>query len=75
MVSIVQLVEHQIVVLGVVGSSPTGYPKWFEDDFYSHPLFFCLPILGLSLENTLVLELSESSGHHHTVFGRDSLIP
>lgn len=27
MVSLVQLVEHQIVVLGVVGSSPTGYPK------------------------------------------------
>lgn len=26
MVSLVQLVEHQIVVLGVVGSSPTGYP-------------------------------------------------
>ena len=27
MVSLVQLVEHQIVVLGVMGSSPIGYPK------------------------------------------------
>lgn len=27
MVSLVQLVEHQIVVLAVVGSSPTGYPR------------------------------------------------
>lgn len=27
MVRLVQLVEHQIVVLGVVGSSPTSHPK------------------------------------------------
>ena len=27
-VRLVQLVEHQIVVLGVVGSSPTSHPKW-----------------------------------------------
>ena len=26
-VRLVQLVEHQIVVLGVVGSSPTSHPK------------------------------------------------
>ena len=26
-VRLVQLVEHQIVVLGVMGSSPIGYPK------------------------------------------------
>ena len=27
MVRLVQLVEHQIVVLGVVGSSPTSHPS------------------------------------------------
>ena len=32
MVSLVQLVEHQIVVLGVMGSSPIGYPKSKESD-------------------------------------------
>lgn len=37
MVSIVQLVEHQIVVLVVVGSSPTGYPQRADD--FSAALF------------------------------------
>ena len=32
-VRLVQLVEHQIVVLGVVGSSPTSHPKTKENDF------------------------------------------
>lgn len=30
MVAVVQLEEHQIVVLVVVGSSPIGHPKFFE---------------------------------------------
>ena len=31
-VRLVQLVEHQIVVLGVVGSSPTSHPQIPEDE-------------------------------------------
>ncbi len=27
MVTVVQLVEHQVVILGVAGSSPVGHPK------------------------------------------------
>ena len=33
MVRLVQLVEHQIVVLGVVGSSPTSHPKFKDCPF------------------------------------------
>ena len=32
-VRLVQLVEHQIVVLGVVGSSPTSHPKLERERF------------------------------------------
>ena len=42
MVSIVQLVEHQIVVLGVVGSSPTGYPTGKPDEVRFTRLFYFL---------------------------------
>jgi hypothetical protein len=34
MVSVVQLVEHQVVILGVAGSSPVTHPtgqRWFSD--------------------------------------------
>lgn len=37
---VVQLVERQIVVLVVEGSSPFGHPIKKEDDFFSHPPFF-----------------------------------
>ena len=38
-VRLVQLVEHQIVVLGVVGSSPTSHPNCKGDDSYGSSLF------------------------------------
>ena len=38
MVRLVQLVEHQIVVLGVVGSSPTSHP--LEDSIFTLSSFF-----------------------------------
>lgn len=42
MVSVVQLVERQIVVLVVVGSSPTVHPS--KADFFPRSVFFvCLP--------------------------------
>ena len=44
MVRLVQLVEHQIVVLGVVGSSPTSHPNWKErmtDKCLSSSVFLC----------------------------------
>lgn len=30
MVAVVQLVEHQVVILGVAGSSPVSHPKVFN---------------------------------------------
>ena len=41
MVRLVQLVEHQIVVLGVVGSSPTSHPKNKNDLPRYGEAFFC----------------------------------
>ena len=41
-VRLVQLVEHQIVVLGVVGSSPTGYPTGKPDEVRFTRLFYFL---------------------------------
>ena len=41
MVRLVQLVEHQIVVLGVVGSSPTSHPKNKNDLPRNGEAFFC----------------------------------
>ena len=38
-VRLVQLVEHQIVVLGVVGSSPTSHPNCKRDDSCGSSLF------------------------------------
>ena len=39
-VRLVQLVEHQIVVLGVVGSSPTSHPNERTEVNSFRPLFF-----------------------------------
>ena len=41
-VRLVQLVEHQIVVLGVVGSSPTSHPKLGRERFFES-FSFCFP--------------------------------
>ena len=41
-VRLVQLVEHQIVVLGVVGSSPTSHPK-LERERFLQSFSFCFP--------------------------------
>ena len=30
MVAVVQLVEHQVVILGVAGSSPVSHPYWMR---------------------------------------------
>ena len=38
-VRVVQLVEHQIVVLGVVGSSPTSHPKKDFGSAFAGPFF------------------------------------
>ena len=32
MVAVVQLVEHQVVILGVAGSSPVSHPKVISRD-------------------------------------------
>ena len=44
-VRLVQLVEHQIVVLGVVGSSPTSHPK-LERERFLQSFSFCFPWRG-----------------------------
>ena len=46
-VRLVQLVEHQIVVLGVVGSSPTSHPKWARERFFESLSFFSIYSPGL----------------------------
>ena len=39
-VAVVQLVERQIVILVVVGSSPIGHPTFFTKKAQSNPLGF-----------------------------------
>lgn len=46
MVSVVQLVERQIVVLVVVGSSPTVHPIKRQLNAVSLPLFFVYTIVS-----------------------------
>ena len=49
MVRLVQLVEHWIVVLGVVGSSPTSHPKTAEMPSF---LFYGERTLSLATRKT-----------------------
>src|SRR3990167_11442174 len=51
-VSIAQLVEHQVVVLGVVGSSPTTHPILME--FKMSAMFWGLLFVAFGI--TLILE-------------------
>ena len=48
MVSVVQLVEHQVVVLEVAGSSPVTHPNSSEGIFCSPWTFSCLAPCTLS---------------------------
>ena len=62
-VRLVQLVEHQIVVLGVVGSSPTSHPKLERERFSSRSLFVfpseagCAFCTGLLFSGSLINSL------------------
>lgn len=44
MVAVVQLVEHQVVILGVAGSSPVSHPKVFRRGV------LCISPLGLNVK-------------------------
>lgn len=51
MVDVAQLAEHQIVVLGVVGSSPIFHPKATASEF-REPFFVFLTIAAPPLRNS-----------------------
>lgn len=51
MVGVVQLVEHQIVILGVAGSSPVTHPK-VPPDWFSLIRGFCFCVI-LGIKNTV----------------------
>ena len=55
-VRLVQLVEHQIVVLGVVGSSPTSHPNERTEVNSFRPLLFdwCNSTLFLMMGETVL---------------------
>ena len=63
-VRLVQLVEHQIVVLGVVGSSPTSHPKWARERFFESLSIFiiyapCLEARALGGDAGSLVEIAD----------------
>ena len=67
MVAVVQLVEHQVVILAVAGSSPVSHPAGGRGFSLSHLLFFggfCTLIAtlgGAALENQVDSALENRS--------------